>query len=472
MPYIVLLASLGLSYYAVREDLRANKSSSRRLWIPLAWFYLVASKPLSLWLNPQSSAVAGGTVNTVAWAVLIILGVRALAQRAGRFGPVISANTWLAILFLLCLVSLAWSNAFDLAINSFIKQLGHLVMVGVILTEDKPQEALVSLLKRAAYILVPLCVTLFTHFPGIGIRYQAWTGEPNYVGAMFGKNAMASFGTLAVILFFWELAYGRQHRERKWVDLTMLVLALYVLRMGRSDGQWMCVLFAAAIILTARYAMLGKSVRRGLTISAYVLMISVSAQAILGVSGMVVEFLRSSETFDGRIGLWVMLRSTVPNDLFGAGFDSFWTPYQMRLIAEDYWWTPNQAHNGYLEVFLNLGFVGLAIFLGLITSTFRRIGKMIENGDRLGILFLCFAISFVLTNLTEAMVFGMIGTWFLFLLTTASASLTAAQLASVPVRPAADTPESTPSDAPRWPRDPRNRLGSPGALVGTPSLHR
>jgi O-antigen ligase len=291
-------------------------------------------------------------------------------------------------------------------------------MILLIVTEDSPQEAIVSFLKRAAYILVPLSLVLITDFPHIGIRYSTWDGQPAYAGAMTGKNSLALFSQLMALFFVWKLVCSRWYKESPRLDLTILAMTLYLLKKADSDAQWVCFLVGAFLLLTSRYERLAPRLRKAVVFVAIACVVLVASEAILGINNTLVEYLKGNATFAGRVELWRILRSVAPNVLFGAGYQSFWTPGRMSIIAADFPWTPTQAHNGYLEMFLNAGMVGLVCLFGLIISTFRKIEKTIQHGEQLGILLTCFVLSFVLTNLTEASVGKMSIAWFLLLLTS------------------------------------------------------
>ena len=80
------------------------------------------------------------------------------------------------------------------------------------------------------------------------------------------------------------------------------------------------------------------------------------------------------------------------NPIFGAGFESFWMGETRARVAAFYnKWNPGGAHNGYLDIYLNLGLIGLSLLIGLLIATFWKIRlELFRNFDwgryRLGIL--------------------------------------------------------------------------------------
>lgn len=80
---------------------------------------------------------------------------------------------------------------------------------------------------------------------------------------------------------------------------------------------------------------------------------------------------REEEQFNqlnGRIALWAeCIEYGMERPLLGYGFHGFWTEDRVRAIAHSQGWSPHASHSTYVENFLNLGLVGLAIFMVMVT---------------------------------------------------------------------------------------------------------
>ena len=69
-------------------------------------------------------------------------------------------------------------------------------------------------------------------------------------------------------------------------------------------------------------------------------------------------------TLTGRTGIWkLVIASAVKRPILGFGYRAFWTGLQGESahLALTEGWSPTGAHNGFLDVWLNLGLVGLGI---------------------------------------------------------------------------------------------------------------
>jgi exopolysaccharide production protein ExoQ len=79
----------------------------------------------------------------------------------------------------------------------------------------------------------------------------------------------------------------------------------------------------------------------------------------------------------------------------------------------------NEAHNGYIEVYLNLGWVGVALLGGLIISGYRRIVPAVRRQSQDGSLRMAYWMVGIAYNFSEAGFKMMNPVWVLFLLSIA-----------------------------------------------------
>jgi len=110
-------------------------------------------------------------------------------------------------------------------------------------------------------------------------------------------------------------------------------------------------------------------------------------------------------TFTGRDVVWEVLLQEDVNPIVGTGAYSFWMGSRIDVGIPG---IPgaNEAHNAYLEVYLNVGLVGLALYLVILASATRKtVGQLVrgESGewDRFR---LSFVIVTVVYGITEAVV--------------------------------------------------------------------
>ena len=81
-------------------------------------------------------------------------------------------------------------------------------------------------------------------------------------------------------------------------------------------------------------------------------------------------------TLTGRTVLWAdVLAMGMEHPLRGHGFGAFW--YVEEGLEHASWykhdWRPGDAHNGFVDVFLDMGFVGFTLLMLIIFRAYRDI---------------------------------------------------------------------------------------------------
>ena len=75
----------------------------------------------------------------------------------------------------------------------------------------------------------------------------------------------------------------------------------------------------------------------------------------------------------------------------------------------------NQAHNGYIEIYLNLGWVGLVLLFAIIVAGYRNVIRALRTSPETGRLKLAFFLICLVYNFTEASFKMESPVWILFL---------------------------------------------------------
>jgi O-antigen ligase len=110
--------------------------------------------------------------------------------------------------------------------------------------------------------------------------------------------------------------------------------------------------------------------------------------------------------------------------IFGHGFESFWLGDRIKYLQSLWYWKPTQAHNGYIELYLNLGWVGLFFLTGVIMSCYLRLRKMLLFSSEMteSVIFarfgMAFLAGFLVYNYSEAAFKSLHFLFVIFLLVT------------------------------------------------------
>ena len=103
------------------------------------------------------------------------------------------------------------------------------------------------------------------------------------------------------------------------------------------------------------------------------------------------------ETLTGRTAVWAdVLPAMKQQPLAGYGFGSFWTDARRELYE-----IPT-AHNGYLDILLELGVVGFAFFTVWLLSCARQLHSALAHEYDWASLAICFLLMGLVYNATES----------------------------------------------------------------------
>jgi O-antigen ligase len=136
---------------------------------------------------------------------------------------------------------------------------------------------------------------------------------------------------------------------------------------------------------------------------------------LLDTGGGMVATLGRNPTLTGRTELWQQVIALSGNPLVGTGFESFWLGSRIEKLWSMYWWHPNESHNGYLEIYLTLGWIGVSLMAGIMVIGYRNAVVAFRRNSEFGRLMLAFFVASTVYNLTEAGFRGTDPIWFVFI---------------------------------------------------------
>ena len=396
------------------------------LVIPAVWMFLNTTHPLSFWLGmtPPGSYtteayVEGNPFDRNVALVLQLAALIVLCRKSAKVGAILRKNPLILVYFSFCLVSVLWSDFPFVTFKRWIKALGDVEMVLVILAELDPIAALTRILTRMGFFVFPLSILFIRFYPQLGRRpTNSWTQEP--VGVTQQKNELGIMCMMYGIFFLWMLlsVYRERKRSGRWRHMLaygiIIAISSYLLSQCNSTTSIVGFVSSAGVLWLASR----RPVRPALVHCAVLGVLGLSIIALFfDPGGGLVQSLGKDPGLTGRKDIWVLVLSLHTNPLIGTGFETFWLGSRLEFMLHALVNLPiNEAHNGWVEVYLNLGWVGLCFIALLVVTGYTRIMSHIRRDPENACLFLGFLICALFYSFSEAgFRFGTMS-WFFLLL--------------------------------------------------------
>ena len=413
MPSTLALALCsGFVIYLLRLERKRAPGVSGAVWIPTVWMMSCACKPLANWFSngqvAEGGVEAGSPMDRNLLIVLIIAGIFILLRRNLDWQSFQKNNKWLIAIYLFALISIIWSDFPLISARRYLRFSGTLLMALVVLSERDPLDAFEGVLRRTAFVLIPFSLLLIKYFPAFGVMYGRWSGEVMWVGVADQKNSAGIIFFVSAFYLFWRLLREwrtrgfRRLTKQSYADGFVLLLALYLLKGAPNAfsatsvsvlilgvGTLSCLLW-----MQGRRKMVGLAVLMAIAVILFLYGFGTPFGARTIGSG-ILQMLGRDATFTDRDQIWAELIPIVmQRSILGHGYGGFWILATKNQVTE--------AHNGYLDVMLVLGVVGVFLVFGFVVSMCRAAHAALHRDFWWGALGFCFLIMIVLHNTSEA----------------------------------------------------------------------
>lgn len=452
-PLLAALAYTGLIAAFFWFDRDEEVRTSGALWVPVAWLLLNGSRPVSAWMQTgvaeTAAASEGSPLDAAVYAAIIATGVVVLCTRGRQLVNFVRNNPVLLVFLAYCLVSTIWADDSLVSFKRWIKSVGDVIMIVIVLSETDQVGAIKRFLCRSGYVLVPLSVLFIKYFPEYGRTYNPWTWEPMYSGVTTFKNLLGmttlvcALGTLWCFLRSWRELTGKRRWQHMAVEATVIGMSIWLFLTADSMTSFSCFMLAGTVMVVANLPFAQKHTWVIHVAVAGAITIAIVALFFDSSGGMVAQLGRNS-SLTGRTAIWaVVVQLAQRSPWLGAGFESFWMGDRLATV----WRLEKgiqEAHDGYLEVYANLGWVGITILACLIVTGYRRVMEVFARNVPLGTIKLGFLVATLIYSLTEAGFRMMSPVWLGFLLavTTITPRRLVRKPASVVPRVAKERPEA------------------------------
>jgi len=401
----------GASFAGFNDDMNRTVQTL----VAMAFFLAFSGAPEGL----AARYVSPDWENRLAILIAVAFGaggfVAALIRGPERYGRALLAGWPVLSLALLCGISMIWSAIpSDTLMSAF--QMGMLTLAGVSLAAMADWRALLmgaalamTALGAVSVLLIPLDGIMTEIHPG-ALR-GPW-GEKNEAGLAFALGGLACTAT------------GFATRNFRWLALAGFMLILLVATTSTTSalacGVTIALLVAIETLRRGPMRLLFGGWLAAVAVTIAVFAVMFNAEDLLSVAG-------KDNTLTGRSDIWPsVIRRIEASPWKGYGYDAFWreTNASMLWLWEEINFEAQNAHNGWLETWLNVGIMGPLLLAWAVLRTLTTGVSNIYGTPDLRRFGLPLVILFLITSLSESVLGGPDGLiWFSFIVFTTKAAM-------------------------------------------------
>ncbi len=312
----------------------------------------------------------------IAFLTMIGIGAYCLFTRKRNvsisFGP---TAMLLIACFVLVTASYLWSIDRGQTMREIVRIFAYFFIAASLTLRFRPREICWVLATMGlGSVICALSVEILTG------NFRPWISNYRLSGSTH-SNVLASHAMVTALVCF---AFWRSSR-RPWLLQTVLLAMLGVLLLTKTRGA-----LATSFVGMGTIYFAGKSPRSGfLALSLFMTALSLAALLYVAVGSeaqnrvqdaLLMGRSEGATTLTGRLPLWKELGYHVEErPWIGHGYGAFWTTDQMQKLEGKLEWYPGHSHNVYMQTLLDVGLLGLVLFLALVLSCLGRARNLMRT---------------------------------------------------------------------------------------------
>jgi exopolysaccharide production protein ExoQ len=393
----------------------------------LACFFSLIAMPLLGFMFPPShslqSAIEPRPENRIVWPALAAISIVLAIQNRSRLGKATLPPNIICLLTYLAFAgaSVLWAFRPEISFTRFVQQ--AMVVTSIVLPAMLASRTID--LMRGVFLCFAVASILNVFFvlngSSIVVQYGSAKVAIGYPGYFSGKNYLGECAAITFLFSLHELFYPGRRRA-----FGIILIVIAILLVVWSSSKTALGLAFIAPLLAGLTLFIGKATR----ISPAIILLSIPV--CLNVLSRVSSFsmarvsymMYGDSTFTGRTIIWDFAQREIEQrPLSGWGYQSFWLvgPDAPSIVeAPGFVKIMPNAHSGYYDTTLEMGYVGLALLVIFLIANLHGIGRMANRDPARARLVLSLALYIILWNFLESLwMRGFEFLWVVFLIITA-----------------------------------------------------
>lgn len=303
---------------------------------------------------------------------------------------------WILLLVAVAIASTVWSQHPLVTIRRSVLMLSTTAF-GIYLGRRFTLPQQLRLLGWTCTLVVLSSIFMALFLPRYGVDHVLFPGA--WQGAFTHKNILGRAMVFSMLVF-----YFARPPAAWWMRWVGIAGALCLLVLSRSVTG---IVVSAVMVATLPFY---RVLRSKLTVLIPImLLVGVAAVGSALLSYMILPsllgMLHRGSNLTGRTELWhAMLLSIAKHPWLGYGFNAFWRiGGESSAIAEQVSWLVRGGHNGFLDVIIDVGFLGLSIFVaGYVVLWHGALRLLRQTNGAVPIWFCTYLTYMFLYSLTES----------------------------------------------------------------------
>ena len=284
------------------------------------------------------------------------------------------SNKWALALIFITSISFLWSYDPSVTIDAIWKEFLPMFLLSLYIASRFTLEQQFKIVLWVLVIIFLESVALAIAMPGVG-RHTAGPFIGSWKGVFAQKNEFGAHSTMTLIALYMLANYARKKQRWAFILLGGCVAGLLV-----SSSVTALALSFIGLVLTIfyrRFAWLGK---RSVLLGALFVLFSCGFFYILFYNWIdILDFFDKDPTLSARTLIWqLVIDSKIPDSPYlGYGRGVFWGSPTLTTGFESFaYHVPPHAHNGFLDIILDVGLIGFFFFCVTWFMTYVRAARI------------------------------------------------------------------------------------------------
>lgn len=263
------------------------------------------------------------------------------------------------LILLLCGVSSLWSDYQFPTIRRSVT-LSSCVFFGAYCYLQFGLRGTLELMGRSTIIVALISLAMYFLVPSIG--HETAEGYEHAMRGVFSqKNSMGAAMLLASTWYVYQVVDNPRSVAKPLMCLGLLYVCVFLADSATSLLITMIVAAVGALFWSE-----GNWRRRMVVVYVFAVAATFMIAFVVLDTAQLLLLLNRDPTFTGRLPLWTFsLDAALQRPWLGYGYSGFWnenSPAVQTIWAAIDWKAPS-AHNGYIDIMLQIGFVGLVLYV-------------------------------------------------------------------------------------------------------------